>query len=211
MNNKTLVIDDEYLDYAFELEKEWRKSQPKYTDKELLAIFPEAKEIIPVKISEFEVDRVLLVQTIANKLSYIKREIKDDFTQWFWREWIKATEGQKLFEVDTHISRLKHLLWISKNRQAKKLNRLSEDEMSSALQVPIETLLSKDVRLRRSGSRIVCLCPLHEEHTPSFFIYPDSNTCWCFGCNQGGNSINLVRLLHNYSFKEAVNYLNGNL
>ena len=49
MQNVPLIEDTdwEFLDYAFELEKEWRRSLPRFTDKELLEIFPEAKAIIP--------------------------------------------------------------------------------------------------------------------------------------------------------------------
>jgi hypothetical protein len=36
------------------------------------------------------------------------------------------------------------------------------------------------------------LCPFHNEKTPSFTIYPKSNSWHCFGCGVGGSSIDFV-------------------
>lgn len=213
MTNQTLQFDDDFYDYALELEKAWKKSQPKYTDLELLEIFPEAKEIIPTKIIEWESQKKEVVAVIKSKLAAIKRETKDENSRIFWREWVKACEGQELFEIENQISRLKNLQWLSKPKKTKVENKdhITDEEIQLATQKPIESLLERDRTIRRSGRNLTCLCPLHEEKHASFFIYPESNTCWCFGCNQGGNSINLVRLLYDYSFKDAVNYLNGKL
>ncbi len=51
MKIKTNKIFDKDLD-LHQLEKEWRSSQSRHTEKELLKIFPEVKEIIPAKIQE---------------------------------------------------------------------------------------------------------------------------------------------------------------
>jgi hypothetical protein len=34
------------------------------------------------------------------------------------------------------------------------------------------------------------ICPLHDERTPSFHVYPDH--WWCFGCNNGGGVYELA-------------------
>jgi hypothetical protein len=187
------------------LEKEWRASLPKFTDKELLEIFPEAKQIIPEKIKEWEQKRAEFSDTIKKKLTLIRYKITDEFSQWFWREWVKVNEGQELLKIDGHIARLKFLLSIVKGRLPK--GRITENEIQGVLAVPIESLITYP--LRKCGRALVGLCPFHSEKHPSFFIYPETNSCWCYGCNQGGNVINFVRLLHGYSFKEAVKYLIG--
>ena len=38
------------------------------------------------------------------------------------------------------------------------------------------------------------LCPLHNEKSPSFTIYPSTNTWHCFGCGAGGSAIDFVML-----------------
>ena len=36
------------------------------------------------------------------------------------------------------------------------------------------------------------LCPFHNERTPSFTIYPKTNSWHCFGCGAGGSAIDFV-------------------
>ncbi|MEK7550810.1 MAG: CHC2 zinc finger domain-containing protein [Patescibacteria group bacterium] len=216
MTNSNLItdIDDDFYDYVLELEKEWRRTQPKYTDSQLLDIFPEAKDIIPEKIFEWGAQRDELIKIIKSKLALIKREAKDENSRMFWREWVKACEGKELLEVENQIVRLKRLQWVSKPRtiiNRSDDNHVTEDDIQQALQVPIESLLASDRAIRHSGRNLACLCPLHTEKRASFFIYPETNSCWCFGCNQGGNGINLVRLLHQYNFPDAVKFLIGKL
>jgi hypothetical protein len=198
-------LDWEFYDYALDLEKEWRGSLPRFTDKELLDIFPEAKTIIPEKIVNWIEERDKILDAIKKKLTLIKYRASDEFSRWFWREWVKVTDGEKLLKIDGHIARLKRLQSVTKGRTPK--GRLTEEEIQQALAVPIENLINQP--LRKSGKALVGLCPFHNEKHPSFYIYPETNSCWCYGCNQGGNVINFVRLLHSYSFKEAVKYLIG--
>lgn len=94
--NETFT-DDDFFDYALELEKEWRRTLPKYSDSELLEIFPEAKQIIPEKIIEWNTKRDELVGIIKSKLALIKKQTQDETSRMFWREWVKACEGRELF------------------------------------------------------------------------------------------------------------------
>jgi DNA primase len=55
--------------------------------------------------------------------------------------------------------------------------------------VPIETYAAELTSLRRSGENLVGLCPLHNEKTPSFVVYPDH--FYCFGCKAHGDVIEL--------------------
>lgn len=54
-----------------------------------------------------------------------------------------------------------------------------------------------------------CKCPFHPDKTPSFSVSPGKNLFHCFGCGVGGGVIEYVKLRHNLSFKEAVEYLNN--
>lgn len=197
-------FDWDSYDYALDLEKEWRKSLPRFPDKELLQIFPEAKAVISEKITEWEEERDEFSDTIKKKLTVVKYNSAPE-NQWFWRAVIKAIDGVKLLEIEQHIERLKRLLMVVKGRKLK--GRLTEEQIQQARAAPIENLISQP--LRKCGKTLVGLCPLHNERHPSFYIYPETNSCWCYGCNQGGDAINFIKLLHGYQFKEAVQYLIG--
>ena len=65
---------------------------------------------------------------------------------------------------------------------------------------------SAGVELKQAGNRYVGLCPLHQEKTPSFFVFP--NNRWkCFGCHEAGDAIDFVRRLHGLSFPDALKHL----
>ncbi len=46
-------------------------------------------------------------------------------------------------------------------------------------------------------------CPFHADKTPSMKLYPDTNTFFCFGCNQNGDTIKFVELCENTDFQGA--------
>jgi hypothetical protein len=75
--------------------------------------------------------------------------------------------------------------------------------------VDIVTVISQYVQLRKSGSRFVGLCPFHDDRSPSFFVYPDTQTWYCFGCNQGGDVISFAMKINNLDFSEAIKILAG--
>ena len=61
----------------------------------------------------------------------------------------------------------------------------------------IEQTISMYVPLKRRGKNLVGLCPFHNEKTPSFTVYPDTASYYCFGCGAGGEVINFVRNIEN--------------
>jgi DNA primase len=75
---------------------------------------------------------------------------------------------------------------------------------------PLEAVATRyGLALATSGSRLVALCPFHNETRPSFTIFPESQRWWCFGCRRGGDVIELVRLLEGVGFREVVERLGG--
>ena len=50
-------------------------------------------------------------------------------------------------------------------------------------------LLSYGVEVKKQNK---ALCPLHNEKSPSFTIYPNTNSWHCFGCGAGGSGIDFV-------------------
>ncbi|MBR2340623.1 MAG: DNA primase [Clostridia bacterium] len=71
----------------------------------------------------------------------------------------------------------------------------------------IHGLISSYVSLKRAGSKYSGLCPFHSEKTPSFTVYPDDNSFFCFGCGIGGNAITFAKKIENLDFEDAVEML----
>ena len=49
------------------------------------------------------------------------------------------------------------------------------------------------VQLKRKGRLYAGLCPFHNEKTPSFYVYPETQSFYCFGCGASGDGINIVK------------------
>lgn len=63
------------------------------------------------------------------------------------------------------------------------------------------------VSLKKGGKSYQGLCPFHQEKTPSFHVYAESQRYHCFGCQKDGDLINFVQDYYNISFKEAISKL----
>lgn len=71
----------------------------------------------------------------------------------------------------------------------------------------IEQVISRYVQLRRRGRNLTGLCPFHAEKTPSFTVYPETQSFYCFGCGAGGDAITFVKRMENLEYMEAVRTL----
>ena len=66
---------------------------------------------------------------------------------------------------------------------------------------------SSYINLKRSGKNFTGLCPFHNEKTPSFHIYTENNTFYCFGCGAGGDVITFIRRIENLDYMESIRFL----
>lgn len=73
----------------------------------------------------------------------------------------------------------------------------------------ITEVVSGYVQLRRQGRLQAGLCPFHGEKTPSFFVYPETQSFYCFGCGAGGDVITFIKKINNLDYVEAVKLLAG--
>jgi DNA primase len=72
----------------------------------------------------------------------------------------------------------------------------------------VTVIENEGIRIPDIGSSHRCICPFHDDKNPSLVVRKDSpGRFYCYGCHAHGDAINFVRLLKDYSFKQAVVYL----
>lgn len=71
----------------------------------------------------------------------------------------------------------------------------------------IVSVVGEYVRLERRGSRLVGLCPFHNERTPSFNVNPDRGFFYCFGCKKGGDAVTFIKEIERCGYVEALERL----
>jgi hypothetical protein len=92
-----------------------------------------------------------------------------------------------------------------------------DPEVADLKRIPIGAITQRlGIKLDAKGDTSSCLCPLHnDKSTPSFIVYHNTNSFFCFGCRAGGDNIELVLRIKQqtnslFSFQDAVNWLSEN-
>jgi hypothetical protein len=176
-----------------------------YSPAELLKIFPEAKEIIPEKLREWKLNLKKKERAIGNILTNIYGRGLDATSGMLAEEAVKVFLLPELIECDRQISRLNRLMSLLCNDGQNKIDY--SEKIERARNFPIQEITNQFISLRQSGKNSSGLCPFHNEKHASFYIYPETNTFHCFGCQANGDVIKLTMHLHGINFKEAVRML----
>lgn len=120
------------------------------------------------------------------------RTLGDDsaeaYYQWLQKEMEAALQSLQKQRNNTHIHK-------------------NTDIESLKSSLDIAEVIGRYISLKKSGYRFLGLCPFHEEKHPSFTVYPETQSWYCFSCNRGGDVINFIMLIENTDFKDAVSIL----
>lgn len=71
-------------------------------------------------------------------------------------------------------------------------------------------LANEYTELKQDGNRHIGLCPLpgHNDSDPSFVVFPETNSWYCFGgCKKGGDVIGFIKEMHKLSFEQSAVFL----
>ncbi|MBP5658159.1 MAG: DNA primase, partial [Clostridia bacterium] len=68
-------------------------------------------------------------------------------------------------------------------------------------------VVGRQVQLKRAGSNYVGLCPFHSEKTPSFTVFPATQSYYCFGCGAGGDAVTFVMQTEGLDYPAAIEAL----
>ncbi|CAN5631030.1 DNA primase [soil metagenome] len=71
----------------------------------------------------------------------------------------------------------------------------------------IVDIVGSRVQLRRAGRNFKGLCPFHQEKTPSFVVFPESQGYHCFGCGKNGDIFSFTMDTENLTFRDALEQL----
>ncbi|NJK71248.1 MAG: DNA primase [Thermales bacterium] len=78
-------------------------------------------------------------------------------------------------------------------------------EIKSKLSV--EDIIGEYINIEPAGSNYKCVCPFHNENTPSMMLSPSKQIWHCFGCGAGGDIFKFVEDYDNLTPKEALEKL----
>lgn len=71
----------------------------------------------------------------------------------------------------------------------------------------IVRVVGEVIALKAKGREFACLCPFHDDHSPSMMVVPHKQIFKCFVCNAGGDVFTFVQKYHHMDFREALEYL----
>ena len=78
-----------------------------------------------------------------------------------------------------------------------------EEAKAKVSTLDLADLLCGPGQLRHVGEKWVARCPMpdHDDRSPSFTVYPETDSFFCFGCLAGGDVIELAR--HAWGYEKA--------
>jgi len=73
--------------------------------------------------------------------------------------------------------------------------------------INITEVIGQFVKLKKTGSSYMGLCPFHNEQKPSFSVTPAKGLYHCFGCYASGDAITFLQQHLQYNFRDAMQWL----
>lgn len=188
-------------------EEKWKKSQHRLSETELLDVFSDSIEgVCNDKVKELKALRDELVLEIRR----LGQEVDgcDDFKVMLRRECILYFMVKPLEEIEKKIYYFERLSDKKTEKFKARKGQLTDADIERARNIPIVDVAETHLgQLRKTSKGYITRCPFHQDNSPSFHIYPESNRYYCFGCNATGDVITFIQKLLNHDFKSAVLYL----
>ena len=172
---------------------------------EIVEAFPEEiKTIVPAKIKELQ----KCMKYWEDYFEQLQAQNYDPAT----KDFIRQVAGNLYFPIKKmrSLKRLLKILEFQNNRNAGRVQEITEEDRINCKQIPLETLYSFD-RIKTSRSRITAQCPFHSEKNPSFVIYRETNTFHCFSCKRSGDTIAFTMQMDGSDFINAMRQLKAEL
>lgn len=129
----------------------------------------------------------------------------DEAEQFFLQEAIYQVYGLREYLYDKRALNNLCFALIEATRVEEENSKVTKGQWSRKWeQLQIVDAVSRYVEVKNPKYNIKCPLPGHEDRSPSFHIYEETNSFYCFGCNRGGQPINFIMLMENCDFKTAI-------
>lgn len=194
-----------------EYERIWLKQSKSSQDlfSTIVESDPTIIDELPLLIAELCIER----SELENEVQVVLLELQgsDYFEEEVTTQFLIYPRIERLLVIDAAIMRIKAKWFEHYQKQlgiAHKRKGLSSSEIQLARDTSVLVVAERaGLQLQKVGARYRTCCPLHTEKTPSFTLFPDSNSWYCFGCHEGGDGIRLVRDMLGMSFVQAVKFI----
>lgn len=84
-----------------------------------------------------------------------------------------------------------------------------EQKIDNCSTLSVVRALTEQTGTERADGTVSFMCPLprHQESTPSFVVYPETDSFYCFGCGKAGNAVAFLAFYRGISFRESRRWL----
>jgi len=203
-------LSEEELDELYEAKRNWeQEKKPTYYD--------DVKHFADV-LAETTDDKLIELERIEKWLSGILKNKTHIRKSKFLREY-KGKNPQQDWEYVFHLTDINLKKRLSNIRtqidQFKKIKKIVEPKAKEYEPINIEAIKEIPItdfylnKVKKTGGKLVGLCPFHNEKTPSFTIYEKTNSYHCFGCGASGTVIDYYMHLKSIDTKTAIRELNS--
>ena len=114
---------------------------------------------------------------------------------WDYMDSLLPSNRPSIYSTAQTIEEYEHALAIEAAPLVHETQKINYEAIKK--KVDIVRYIEADTRLRKSGKTLrgKCSLPGHtRERTASLYVYPDSHSFYCFGCNRGGDVIEYAKL-----------------
>ncbi len=186
--------------YYEEQEKYWNESLRKLKEKEYKIYDFDVLDVLRAKKEEIERDFDLLMKSYTWEQYRALNRFKDAQMAIHYANLIdNANIGD-----DHEYRHICHSIKVCEANLG--MNQIEIIDVDGAKRTSITQLFEVNgIKVKRG----FCCCPFHGEDTPSCKVYEKSQSFYCFGCGEGGSTIDFVMKYLKMDFADAVNYLNG--
>lgn len=171
-----------------DLEIEWQSLQPRYTSRELLEIFPEAKDYLEDRLKRWNRYLKTMMRIVRKQLAWAARQKND----WFWNDVIEIFDGALLNKAQEEIRRIENFF-----RKEELNGEITDADIQRAKDYPLKQLIGTQ--------KDFILCPYHQERKASCYL--KKNFGFCFSCGKHFDSIQYLQDKEGLSFVETVKRL----